>query len=235
MRPHTTHVGTIAARKDLNRLVNSANGNPRYTVTFTDGRKLHTAEDATIGYLITNDEYIGRPLRLRLEDGEIADATPLRGVVDGHTLTPRYDAWIKKPGASTGFMPVGRDLSPIETYAAIGAALARAASVGDAVSHGHPGDVGIHGDGVVLGITPVRGEPYVLAWALSRTPTRDATECAAEAGIRHRSWNAYVSERRAPDSDGSRVNDHGLEVPTWSDAVYGPWYAARRVRQAPRG
>jgi hypothetical protein len=44
-----------------NRLNNSVNGNPRYTVVFDDGSVIETQSDAAVNYGITNREYRDQP------------------------------------------------------------------------------------------------------------------------------------------------------------------------------
>lgn len=45
--------------RSLERLRNSANGNPRFRVTFDDGTSFETGRDAQVGYLIGNSEFDG--------------------------------------------------------------------------------------------------------------------------------------------------------------------------------
>lgn len=44
-----------------NRLNNSVNGNPRYSVVFDDGSVIETQSDAAVNYGITNPEYRDEP------------------------------------------------------------------------------------------------------------------------------------------------------------------------------
>lgn len=54
-------VKTIAS---LERLKFSANGNPRFKVTFTDGTVAQTQTDGQIGYTLENSEY--RDVRVKV-------------------------------------------------------------------------------------------------------------------------------------------------------------------------
>lgn len=54
--------GLVISRID--RMRSSANGNPRYSVTFTDGTSAPTGVDASVGYEINNPEYRDVPLRV---------------------------------------------------------------------------------------------------------------------------------------------------------------------------
>lgn len=57
----TTEILTIAS---LERLRLSSNGNPRFRVTFTDGRQADTQTDAAVNYGLENREYQGVPLEV---------------------------------------------------------------------------------------------------------------------------------------------------------------------------
>lgn len=64
-----TEVLTIGSTK---RLRNSASGNPRVLVGFTDGTAATTQRDAQVGYLIENAEFQGTPLVVTFDSkGEI--------------------------------------------------------------------------------------------------------------------------------------------------------------------
>lgn len=70
--------GLVISR--LVRLANSANGNPRYEVIFTDGTSARTAPDAMISHGITNSEYQGVPLVVTFDRaGRITQARPAGG------------------------------------------------------------------------------------------------------------------------------------------------------------
>ena len=56
-----TEVLTI---ESLERLNNSSNGNPRYKVTFTNGREALTETDGQVGYGLENEEYRDVPLEV---------------------------------------------------------------------------------------------------------------------------------------------------------------------------
>ena len=57
----------------MERMRNSAHGNPRYRVHFTDGTVVPTTRDADVGHGAENSEYLGVPLRVTLNNktGEI--------------------------------------------------------------------------------------------------------------------------------------------------------------------
>lgn len=61
MANETSRVLTIAS---LERLKLSANGNPRFRVTFTNGEVAQTQTDASIGYSIENSEFRDVPVRV---------------------------------------------------------------------------------------------------------------------------------------------------------------------------
>lgn len=70
--------GLVISR--LVRLANSANGNPRHEVIFTDGTSARTAVDANIGGMIENSEYQGVPLLVTFDRaGRIAQVQPAGG------------------------------------------------------------------------------------------------------------------------------------------------------------
>lgn len=70
--------GLIISR--ITRLFNSANGNPRHEVVFTDGTSARTAVDANIGDMITNSEYANTPLCVVFNPhGDISNVTRLDG------------------------------------------------------------------------------------------------------------------------------------------------------------
>jgi hypothetical protein len=48
----------------LERLRLSANGNPRFRVTFTSGLVAQTQTDSSVGYSISNPEFRDRPVRV---------------------------------------------------------------------------------------------------------------------------------------------------------------------------
>jgi|APGre2960657373_1045057.scaffolds.fasta_scaffold445156_1 hypothetical protein len=75
MTKYVKYTGTIDT---LTRRQSSVNGNPRWSVTFTDGRVMHTAIDAQVGYAISNSEYQGKPVTVTLDKGEIVgiEVTP---------------------------------------------------------------------------------------------------------------------------------------------------------------
>lgn len=58
----------IGVIKDIDRLANSASGNPRYFVTMDSGAGYKTAPDAQVGFGVTNDEYNhGATVRITLD------------------------------------------------------------------------------------------------------------------------------------------------------------------------
>lgn len=55
-------------------------GNPRYTVIFTDGTGAATGQDCSVNYGITNSEFQGVPLRVEYNDrGDIAHICTMDG------------------------------------------------------------------------------------------------------------------------------------------------------------
>lgn len=67
--PWEPEVLTIAT---LERLRNSRAGNPRYLVSFTNGRVAQTAADSQVNYLIENREFRDVPLVVTFDsDGRI--------------------------------------------------------------------------------------------------------------------------------------------------------------------
>lgn len=54
------------------RRTNTTNGNPRFWVTFSDGTRFATANDASVGFVIENSEYRGDVL-VYIEGGVIKD------------------------------------------------------------------------------------------------------------------------------------------------------------------
>jgi hypothetical protein len=70
-----TIIRTISAIK---RLRNTASGNPRFAITFTDdGTTLNTANDYAFAYRIDSEIVAGMTVRVRLSPtGEIGDITP---------------------------------------------------------------------------------------------------------------------------------------------------------------
>lgn len=48
----------------LERLRLSANGNPRFRVTFTNGLVAQTQTDSSVGYSISNPEFRDRPVKV---------------------------------------------------------------------------------------------------------------------------------------------------------------------------
>lgn len=71
----TTFVRTI---ERLDRMDSSANGNPRYLVTFTDGTGKPTSPDASIAYALPNPEFRGVPVTFTQNGrGHITHAVPV--------------------------------------------------------------------------------------------------------------------------------------------------------------
>lgn len=66
-------VRTIA---HLHRLMNTASGNPRWRVVFTDGTVATTKTDAAVAYGIENPENRG-PCRVTLEHGQLVGLEPV--------------------------------------------------------------------------------------------------------------------------------------------------------------
>lgn len=65
----------------LERLRNSADGNPRFEVYFTDNTHATTKADAQINYRIENREFRGVPLRITTDQaGLITKAIPATDV-----------------------------------------------------------------------------------------------------------------------------------------------------------
>lgn len=58
--------------RTLERRNNTANGGPRFWVTFDDGTRLPTKADAQVNHVIGNPEYDDR-VRVWVERGEITD------------------------------------------------------------------------------------------------------------------------------------------------------------------
>lgn len=56
---------------NLTRLLNSANGNPRWLVLLSDGTEAQTSPDADAGYGIENSEYQNVPLTVTMSSGVI--------------------------------------------------------------------------------------------------------------------------------------------------------------------
>lgn len=70
----TTRVLVI---QELKRMTNSAYGNPRYMVTFTNGDQAQTQSDAAVNYGLTNPGYQGVPVRFTFtRAGRISHAEP---------------------------------------------------------------------------------------------------------------------------------------------------------------
>ncbi len=63
-------VKTIAS---LDRLRNSASGNPRWRVHFTDGTRADTGPDATVGFEIDHEAWQKRPVVFSMEDDYVVD------------------------------------------------------------------------------------------------------------------------------------------------------------------
>lgn len=64
--------------QSLERLRLSANGNPRFRITFTNGRIAQTQSDAGINYGIENPEYRDKPLHVTFTAaGKISGLTPV--------------------------------------------------------------------------------------------------------------------------------------------------------------
>lgn len=77
-----TVVRTIAG---LTRLRNSADGNPRWRVSFTNGDSANTSPNADIGYGIGNSEYQGVPIAFVLnEQNQITHAYPIASWADAY-------------------------------------------------------------------------------------------------------------------------------------------------------
>lgn len=55
----------------VERVRNSADGNPRHKVTFDDGSSANTVADAFIGTVVANEEYLGVPVDVTFEGQEI--------------------------------------------------------------------------------------------------------------------------------------------------------------------
>lgn len=65
---HEVKTQTIAA---LERMQNTANGNPRWRVAFTDGTSALTKTDADVAYGLGNTEFQGVPVIVTYEGGQI--------------------------------------------------------------------------------------------------------------------------------------------------------------------
>lgn len=63
----------IGKIESLKRLSNSANGNPRWEVTFTDGTVFETGKDSMVGYVIDNWEYRDVMVTVQLSRGKIVN------------------------------------------------------------------------------------------------------------------------------------------------------------------
>lgn len=50
--------------KELKRLTNSLNGNPRYLITLENGNSYTTVADGFIGFQLQNSEFVGPTVRL---------------------------------------------------------------------------------------------------------------------------------------------------------------------------
>lgn len=75
----TTEKMSIREIESLERLTNSAYGNPRYRVHFTDGSSAVTQSDASFCYGLTNRENFGVPVRVTwTRAGRIAHIEPER-------------------------------------------------------------------------------------------------------------------------------------------------------------
>lgn len=75
---NATYVKTIA---ELERMNNSANGNPRFLVKFTDGTEASTQVDAAVAYGLENPEFRDVPVTFTVtRAGRIINAVP---VTDG--------------------------------------------------------------------------------------------------------------------------------------------------------
>ena len=59
----TTHTATVS---DIKRLTNSCNGNPRFEIAFSDGRKAKTATDISDAYAISHG-WVGQLVRFTLK------------------------------------------------------------------------------------------------------------------------------------------------------------------------
>lgn len=57
-----TPMQEIKTITSVKRARSSANGNPAFVVTFTDGTEARTGTDSAVGYEIANPEYRGVPL-----------------------------------------------------------------------------------------------------------------------------------------------------------------------------
>jgi hypothetical protein len=70
----TTHIKTVSG---LDRLRNTASGNPRYRVTFADGFATTTKPDSAVANMLDNPEMKGSPLVCTLEHGLLSYARPV--------------------------------------------------------------------------------------------------------------------------------------------------------------
>lgn len=72
-----TEILTIAS---LERLRASANGNPRYKVTFTNAREALTQSDSSVNYDLGNEEFQNVPLEVTFSpNGRITHAKIVKG------------------------------------------------------------------------------------------------------------------------------------------------------------
>lgn len=71
--------------QSLKRERNSHNGNPRFTVTFTDGTVATTGVDSSVAYELENSENQGVPLVVRFTPaGRVVGVRALPQDVDGY-------------------------------------------------------------------------------------------------------------------------------------------------------
>ncbi len=85
---HDHHLDTIQVVKtiaSLDRLNNSASGNPRWRVHFTDGTRADTGPDATVGYEIDHEAWQQRPVVFDIDaEGYVTDITHPVSLVQTH-------------------------------------------------------------------------------------------------------------------------------------------------------
>ena len=92
------YILTTAKVVKAERMKSSANGNPRFWVTFDDGVEAPTAVDAMLGYAITNQEYRDGDHDVIINRrGERASIIGMRyrpAVGDRVQLRPHTDYWM---------------------------------------------------------------------------------------------------------------------------------------------
>jgi len=65
--------------ESIERLRRSANGNPRFRVTFTNGLVAQTATDSMVAYALDNSDYLGVPLTVTFtKSGRICDVSVIK-------------------------------------------------------------------------------------------------------------------------------------------------------------